>query len=310
MNREEFTVELAEGESVRADRFVASLGMFTRSQIGRRSVRVLDERGTEIKASRKVKDGDVLTVEWDDPPSSEISPEEMDLDILYEDESTVIINKLRGVVVHPAHGHHHGTLVQGLLYRYSGLEKAFGGDRVRPGVVHRLDKDTSGIIVAAMNPDSLEELAAQFRDRTVKKTYLAVLRGTPSPREGEIDAPIGRDPRDRKKFTVGVRNAKHALSRYRVLDAKDGYSLVRIRIMTGRTHQIRVHMKSIGTAVLGDPLYGRKDPRFPDTPLMLHSWKLAVSLPGAGRKRFEAPLPDDFRGILDTLGLSPDTGET
>ncbi len=304
MNREDFAVELTDGESPRTDSFVASLGLFPRSQIRRRSVRVFDSEGRELKASRRVRSGEILTVEWEDPPSSEIEPEKMDLEVLYEDESMAVINKEQGVVVHPAHGHYHGTLVQGLLYRYSELEKAFKGDRVRPGVVHRLDKDTSGIIVAAKNPESLEYLANQFRNRSVKKTYLAIVKGAFNHLEGEIDDAIGRDPRDRKKFAVGVRNAKEALSRYRVLDQSRGYSLVQVRILTGRTHQIRVHMKSIGHPVLGDPVYGRRDEILPEATLMLHSWKLAICPPGKDRKRFTAPVPERFYTAMEKLGLS------
>lgn len=310
MNREEFEVDIPDGESIRVDRFVASLGLFTRSQISRRSVRVSDSGGRELKASRKVRDGETVTVEWDDPPSSDILPEEIELDILYEDSDTVVINKTQGVVVHPAHGHFHGTLVQGLLYRYTGLENAFEGDRVRPGVVHRLDKDTSGVIVAALNPESLEYLASQFRERTVKKTYLAITRGIMPAPEGDIDAPIGRDPRDRKKYAVRTGRAKEALSRYQVLATTGPYSLVKVRIHTGRTHQIRVHMRSIGCPVLGDPIYSRIDSSYADATLMLHSWKLSINLPGTGKKRFTAPLPDRFVKFMEEQSLEmPTPGE-
>ena len=183
------------------------------------------------------------------------------------------------------------------------MDDAFGGDRIRPGIVHRLDKDTSGLLIAAKNPAALEFLASQFRDRTVKKTYLAVTRGKPPLHEGEIDEPIGRDPRDRKKFTIRTRNAKTALTRYRVLGESEGYSLLQLRILTGRTHQIRVHLKSIGCPVLGDPLYSRSNQRFPDATLMLHSWKLVIQLPDVGKKRFTSNLPDRFNRVLGELGI-------
>lgn len=305
MNSEEFPVQISDGETVRVDSFVASLGLFTRSQISRRSVTVRDVTGFELKFSKRLRDGDVIKVEWADPPSSDIVPEPVNLDIIYEDDQCIVINKEQGVVVHPAHGHLNGTLVQGLLYRYGELDAAFGGDRIRPGVVHRLDKDTSGLIIAAKNPDALEFLARQFRERSVKKTYLAVTRGKPSVTEGEIDIPIGRDPRDRKKIAVRVRNSKDALTRYRLLDETDGYGLVQLRILTGRTHQIRVHLQSLGCPVLGDPVYSRRDSRFPDATLMLHSWKLSIQLPGSGIKRFTASLPDRFTRILSNLGIDP-----
>ncbi len=304
MNKEDFTVDLPEEESLRTDKFVAGLGLFSRSQINRRSVRVYDRNQVLLKSSRKLRDGDTVTVEWDDPPSSEILPEELELDIVYEDDNAVVINKAQGIVVHPAQGNFHGTLVQGLLYKYGGIEEVFGGDRVRPGIVHRLDKDTTGLIIAAKKTESLEYLSEQFRARNVKKTYIAILRGEMSREEGEIELPIGRDPRDRKKFAVNTRNSKYAFTRYRVLDTSGKYSLVQIRILTGRTHQIRVHMKAVGTPVQGDPIYTRKDPAYPDDTMMLHSWKLSMMLPGIGKKRFEAPLPKHFKDAMETLGLS------
>ncbi len=144
MNSEEFTVQISDDENIRVDSFVASLGLFTRSQISRRSVSVKDSSGMVMKFSKRLRDGAVVSVEWDDPPSSEINPEPVEIDAVYEDENCIVINKNQGVVVHPAHGHLHGTLVQGLLYRYKDFDEAFAGDRIRPGIVHRLDKDTSG----------------------------------------------------------------------------------------------------------------------------------------------------------------------
>lgn len=303
MNREEFPVEIPEGDSIRVDRFVASLGLFSRSQIAQRSVTVKDVENRNMKLSKRLKNGDLVVMEWDDPPSSEIKPEPVELDLIYEDSNCVVLNKAQGVVVHPSHGHLHGTLVQGLLYRYENMENEFGGDRVRPGVVHRLDKDTSGLLIAAKNVETLEYLSSQFRDRTVKKNYLAIVRGRLPDLEGEIDRPIGRDPRDRKKFAVKVRNSKQALTRYQVLGYTKGYSLVKLRILTGRTHQIRVHLLSVGTPVLGDPVYSREDLVFPESTMMLHSWKLALMVPEFGKKRFVAPVPDRFRQIISELGL-------
>jgi 23S rRNA pseudouridine1911/1915/1917 synthase len=304
VNREEFQVQIPEGETLRADRYIASLGLFSRSQINRRSVTVRDSSGREMKLSRRLKDKEIIILEWGDPPSSDIVPEKLDLKIIYEDSDCIVIDKKQGVVVHPAQGHLHGTLVQGLLYRYEDLEAQFGGDRVRPGIVHRLDKDTSGLIIAAKNPETLDFLGAQFREHSVKKTYLAISRGTPPFPEGEIDEPIGRDSRDRKKFSIRTGNAKEAFTRYRVLGEAQGYSLLQVRILTGRTHQIRVHLKSIACPILGDPIYSRRDSRFSDSTLMLHSWKLALVLPGPGKKRFTADVPSRFFRILSELGIN------
>ncbi|RKX98687.1 MAG: RluA family pseudouridine synthase [Spirochaetes bacterium] len=303
MNSEQFHVQIPGEQTIRVDSFVASLGLFSRSQISKRSVSVRNLSGEELKFSRRLKDGDAILLEWDNLPSSEINPEPLNLNVVYEDENCIVIDKAQGVVVHPAYGHTHGTLVQGLLYRCNKLETAFGGDRIRPGIVHRLDKDTSGLIIAAKNTGALEFLSAQFRDRSVKKTYLAVIRGAPPFSEGEIEEPIGRDPRDRKKFTIRTRNAKYALTRYRILSESRGFSLIQLRILTGRTHQIRVHLQSIGCPVLGDPIYSRKNPAFPDASLMLHSWKLAIQLPEIGKKRFSAVVPNRFSTILSELGI-------
>ncbi|MCG8452418.1 MAG: RluA family pseudouridine synthase [Spirochaetales bacterium] len=304
MNSEAFPVQIPEGDTIRADKFVASLGLFTRSQISRRSVRVKDEEGQEFKMSRRLRDGDVVVVDWDDPPSSDILPEDLPLEILHEDSQCWVLNKAQGMVVHPAHGHLHGTLVQGLLFQCKELEEAFGGDKVRPGVVHRLDKDTSGLIVAAKNPQAMEALSAQFRERSVEKYYLAVVRGSLPQEKGDIDAPIGRSPHDRKKFDVGVRNAKTAHSRYQVLARSGHHALVLVRILTGRTHQIRVHLKSLGAPILGDPIYGRRDERFSQATLMLHSWRLSITLPGEdGARLFQAPLPPRFHEILEDLNI-------
>ncbi len=294
MNRERHRVQIPEGESIRLDKYISSLGLFTRSQIRHRSVRVHTVQGVDLKLSQRLTGGSDIIVEWDDPPATDILPEEMELDILYEDENCIVINKAQGVVVHPSLGHVHGTLVQALLFRYRGFDERFAGDRVRPGIVHRLDKDTSGLIIAAKNPETMEFLASEFRKRTVKKSYLAITRGSPPGNEGEINRPIGRHPINRKIFEVGTRNAKEALSWYRVLSRSEEYALVKVRIYTGRTHQIRVHLKYINSPILGDSLYSSTDTRIPDASLMLHAWKLAIKLPTSGKRRFEAEIPSRF----------------
>ena len=307
MNSERFTVHTPESAPIRADQFVASLGLFTRSQISRRSVRVRFPDGRAVKMSRKLRCGEDIIVDWDTPPPAEIAPEPLPLAVIYEDSDCLVIDKEQGVVVHPAVGHTSGTLVQGLLHYCAGLEDAFSGDRIRPGIVHRLDKDTSGLIIAAKHPRALESLSRCFREGSVQKTYLALTQGVPSSSFIMIDRPIGRHPADRKKFTVDVPNAKHAETRCRVLAAGGESALLRIALITGRTHQIRVHLKSIGTPVIGDPIYGKPHPRFPDAPLMLHSWKLKIRLPHGREHSFTAPPPAPFTALSRSLALNLNT---
>lgn len=301
MNRDTFRVALPEGEALRADAYVAGLGLFTRSQLRRREIRFYWPDGREVKPSRRVKDGEELIVTWEDPPASEILPEPIPLDIIYEDDDAVVVNKPQGMVVHPANGHLSGTLVQGLLYRYGGWDDRFEGDRVRPGIVHRLDKDTSGIIVVAKSPEAHEFIAAQFRNRSVEKSYRAILQGVPRLLQAEIETTIGRDPADRKRFAAKRPGGKKAITRYQIMASDSDRSFAAVDILTGRTHQIRVHMRHIGCPVLGDPIYGRRDPRFPGATLMLHARRITVILPSNIRRTFAAPLPERFNQILDTF---------
>ncbi|OQX30024.1 MAG: hypothetical protein B0D92_00630 [Spirochaeta sp. LUC14_002_19_P3] len=303
MNSESFTVHLPSDGAMRADKYIANLGLFSRSQIARRAVKVRGASGEEIKLSRRLLNGEDITVEWEDAPAADIEPEAMELDILYEDDDCLVINKAQGIVVHPALGNNHGTLVQGLLHRYASLSDTFDGDRVRPGIVHRLDKDTSGLIIAAKHPRALECLSKEFYNRQVKKTYLAITRGLPPEPAGEILSPIGRDPADRKKFRTDTRNAKDALTRYRIISHTSTHALLQVRILTGRTHQIRVHLKSLHAPVLGDLLYNKKDPSLPDASLMLHAWKLSILLPSGRKMGFCAEIPKRFFEAGKVLGL-------
>ena len=305
MNRSTFTVHLPEKETIRVDKFIASQGMFNRSQISCRSLRAYDSDGRELKLSRRLCNGETIDVQWDNPPSSELMPEAIPLDVLYEDDSCLVINKPQGMVVHPAPGHNTGTLVQALLFRYKDFEHGFDTDCIRPGIVHRLDKDTSGILIAAKSDNARDFLARQFKARTVDKTYLAITRGIPSARKGQMDSPIGRNPGNRKQFKTNGSNAKSALTRYRILAQSTDHALVLVHLLSGRTHQIRVHFQSLNTPVLGDSLYGRKDTIIPDAPLMLHSWRLGIDIGDKGNRRvFEAPIPDRFYMAAETLGLT------
>ena len=215
----------------------------------------------------------------------------------------VVINKPAGMVVHPAVGNWTGTVVQGLLYHNREMAGEFDTDEGRPGIVHRLDKDTSGVLITAKDRNTLEILSEQFRERETEKIYLAVIKGSPPSSTGTIEGYMVRDKRDRKKFTLTrEERGKWSCSDYLVRERFDKYSLLEIRIHTGRTHQIRVHMKSLNRPILGDSIYGRRDNNFPDAPLMLHSWKLSLTLPGEEEPRtFEAPLPSAFEQMLAKL---------
>ncbi len=301
----ESTVELAEGESIRADRWISGLGIMSRSQFESRRLKIF-MKGREIKASRKIKHGDVLFLQWQEAAEPVYAPEKMELDILYEDEGVIVLNKPAGLVVHPGAGNHEGTLVQGLLYYNRHLKDSFQDEVLRPGIVHRLDKDTSGLIITAKNPEALEMLCAQFRSRRTEKYYLAFVKGALPARRGRIEGLIARDEHNRKKFKVHPTRGKHALTLYQVLDSWDGVSLVKLKLETGRTHQIRVHLQSLGCPVLGDPLYSRREKRWENLPLMLHSWTLGIRLPGHEEaSRFEAPPPESFNRFYKELEEGP-----
>jgi 23S rRNA pseudouridine1911/1915/1917 synthase len=289
---------------LRLDRYVAEYtGLLTRSQIKSRrlSARL---NGKEVKISRQVRKGDLLELFWLESPPTDLVPEDIPLDILYEDDRVVVVNKVPGMVVHPGAGNPGGTLANALLFRRrqrlgSGEESPRDGTGFRPGIVHRLDKDTSGVIIAAYDDEALSFLADQFKNRRVKKRYAALVRGTPPEGRGTVETLLCRDSRDRKKFTVSRERGKAALTRYRVIHSWGAYSLLLLAPKTGRTHQIRVHMRYLGHPLLGDPLYGSLDPRFPGAGLMLHAKSLTLVLPGRGdAETFRTPLPPRF---LDTI---------
>ena len=230
-------------------------------------------------------------------------------DILYEDEWMLVIDKPAGVVVHPAAGNSDGTIVNALLGRYPEWNELFAGVGVRPGIVHRLDKDTSGCLVVAKTPDAQFKLGTAFAERRTAKTYLVIVRGEPPRRQGELFGMIGRHPVNRQKMALLERGGKEALTRYRVLGSGElagrKVSLLEVKILTGRTHQIRVHMASIGVPVLGDGLYGgARGVEFPVPRQMLHAWQLALPHPVDGRMlTFVSPVPADMRGVAAAAGL-------
>lgn len=295
----------------RLDKYVAdTLNLFPRSQYDRRGVEVARD-GKPLKASVKLEGGESLTIRWSDLPEAAFGAEDLPLEVIYEDDKVVVVNKARGMVVHPAHGHWSGTLVQALLFRIKDLADNFEDEAdLRPGIVHRLDKDTTGVLIAAKTPESLEALAVQFRDRLAHKTYYAVVKGSPKGNSGVVEGWLGRDPRNRQRFApVGPSQGKPAVTAWTVVARVPGFALVRFHPHTGRTHQIRVHSLSLGTPILGDPIYARPDPKRP-APLMLHAAELSLCLPGETVPRvFRAPFPPEFLAVLSDLGLpDPLTG--
>jgi 23S rRNA pseudouridine1911/1915/1917 synthase len=285
-------------EKIRIDAYISdNLGLFSRSQVKKRVQKVLLD-GREVKLGKSLSAGEVLEIHYSDPPEIMLEAEDIALDILYEDANVLVVNKPQGMVVHPGCGNHSGTLVNALLYHCRELATGFTGESLRPGIVHRLDKDTSGVLIAAKNPEALEMLAGQFRSHKTRKTYLALVRGRPEPAAGVIDTLIRRHPRDRKRFAASRRAGKKAVTRYRVLRSFDGFSLVLLRPLTGRTHQLRVHMRHIGCPVLGDSLYGRKE----GLSLMLHAHRLVITLPGESSPRiFRAKLPERFKDLISQM---------
>jgi 23S rRNA pseudouridine1911/1915/1917 synthase len=260
--------------------------------------------GKNASAHSGVTAGSTVTVEIPPATPVEAVPEDIPIDILYEDSHVIVLNKQPGIVVHQAAGHTSGTLVNALLHHCSDL--AGVGGELRPGIVHRLDKDTSGVLVVAKNEKAMAALSQQFKDRLVKKEYTAVIHGRPKPASGTLETMIGRHSRDRKKMSACAVTGRNAITHYEVTETKGPVSVVRVRIETGRTHQIRVHMTHIGCPVVGDIQYGsaKKDkeldilvPR-----QMLHATILSFEHPDNGEKlEIKAPIPDDMKKLIDSF---------
>lgn len=255
-----------------------------------------------VKAGVKLRGTETVRIWLPVEPQVELKPEVIDLNVIYEDSEIAVINKPAGMVIHPGAGVASGTLVNGLLARYPEIAQ-MQDDELRHGIVHRLDKDTSGLIVIARNDLALEDLMAQFQERTVEKTYLTLVEREPKTVTGRIDAPIGRDPKQRKRMAV-VRDGRPAITEFKVLDTnfRDGQALVELNLLTGRTHQIRVHMAFIGAPVVGDKVYGFRKQRIGMKRNFLHAAKLAFDHPQTtDRMTFETPLPVGLQNILDKL---------
>jgi 23S rRNA pseudouridine1911/1915/1917 synthase len=285
----------------RLDRYLAeSLPDTSRAQLQRlirQGLVTLD--GQTVKPSAPVEPGMRVTVCIPSSPPTTIIPESIALDILYEDDDVLVIDKPVGMVVHPAAGHRAGTLVNALLARYPSLAV---GDEERPGIVHRLDRDTSGLMVVAKTTEALEHLRRQFNGRHVQKTYLALVYGHPPAAEGIVEAPLGRDPIHRQRMAV-VPGGRTARTRYRCLAQPGDFSLLSVQLETGRTHQIRVHLAWLGIPVVGDRVYGRRRSPAGVRRQLLHAWRLCVERPGGrGTLEVTTPPPGDLQDVLHRLG--------
>ena len=262
----------------------------------------VSQNGVPVKKNYKTRAGDIFAVELPEAASVETVAQNIPLDVIYEDNDVIVVNKPRGMVVHPAPGHSDGTLVNALLYYCGDSLSGIGGEK-RPGIVHRIDMDTSGLIIAAKNDMAHMGLSAQLADRSLSREYQAVVCGSPREDSGTVDAPIGRHPTDRKRQTVTDKNSRNAVTHWEVIARYNGYTHIKCRLETGRTHQIRVHMAHIGHPVLGDLVYGRKKPEKGLSGQCLHAAKLKFIHPRTGEKIIlSAPLPEYFETVLKKLG--------
>jgi 23S rRNA pseudouridine1911/1915/1917 synthase len=290
---------VAENSGERLDRFVfANSNNFSRSYIQK----LIEEGWITLnhhlaKAATRLKTGDMVSITEPPPQPSPLSPENIPLKVHYQDDDIVVIDKPAGMTTHPAPGNRSGTLVNALLGLLPKLAESDNPER--PGIVHRLDKDTSGLIVVAKNHRSLENLSSQFKSRRVKKVYLALVQGHVKPDRGIIDAPVGRDPVHRQLMAV-TSAGRPAQTAYRVKRYLDGYTLLELRPETGRTHQIRVHLAEIGYPVVGDTVYGKKSPLVARQ--FLHAYKLTFKLPSSGEQvTFTTSLPDDLKAAMENI---------
>lgn len=255
-----------------------------------------------IKAGYKINPNDRIMVQIEPPRELKIEAEDIPLDILYEDRDIIVVNKPKQMVVHPAPGHYSGTLVNALLYHCKDSLSGINGV-LRPGIVHRIDQDTTGVLVICKNDNAHRLIAAQLKEHSIKRTYFAIVHGSLKEEKGTVESTIGRHPVDRKKMAMNVKNGKHAITHYRVLDRLNGkYTYIACELETGRTHQIRVHMASLGHPILGDTVYGPKKCPFHLQGQTLHAGVLGIIHPATGEyMEFEAPLPVYFEELLRKL---------
>ncbi len=307
MAEERLALTVPDGtERMRLDRFVADHCDLSRARVER----LIAEGAVSLdgkvltKPSAKVGPGMAVALTVPEATPSELTPEAIPLAVVYEDDHLMVIDKPVGMVVHPSAGHATGTLVHAILAHCGDKLSGIGGV-ARPGVVHRLDRETSGLIMVAKTDEAHRGLAAQLKSRQLSRSYLAVVRGTPKVAEGEIDAPIGRDPKERKRQAV-VADGRPSLSRYKVILPLKGAAVVRVELSTGRTHQVRVHMRHLGHPVLGDVLYSKAGVKDRIDRQALHAWKLTFVHPITNEAMsFVAPIPDDMARLIQYLGGDP-----
>ena len=289
--------------NIRLDSFIKSYSDLSRTYIAS----LIDEGYVMVndnvveKSSYKTKLNDIINVTEKEIEVLDIEPENLPLDILYEDDDILIINKARGMVVHPSNGHESGTLVNAIMYHCKDKLSSINGV-IRPGIVHRIDKDTSGILCICKNDESHKSIAAQFKEHSNIRKYLAIVKGEITKDSGEINKPIGRDKRNRLRMAVD-KDGKEAITRYKVLKRFTGYTYIECELLTGRTHQIRVHMKDMGYPLLGDLLYGKVDRNFKELDgQVLHAYYLELNHPRTNERMvFKSDLPDYFKEILNCL---------
>ena len=301
--KQELFPEIADS-GLRIDKYLSSVNeQLSRSYIQKllKSGLVLVD-GKPVKASYQVDEGDVISLDIPEAVEPEIEPEDMDLYILYEDQDVILVNKPKGMVVHPAAGHYSHTLVNGLMYHCKDQLSGINGV-MRPGIVHRIDMDTTGVIIACKNDMAHNSIAAQLKEHSITRRYQAIVHGVLKDDTGTIEGPIGRHPTDRKKMSINYNNGKNAVTHYKVLKRFRQYTHVECRLETGRTHQIRVHMASIGHPLLGDLVYGPGKCPIPGLQgQTLHAGILGFIHPRTGEyMEFTAPLPEYFTKLLNTL---------
>ncbi|AGX43690.1 RluA family pseudouridine synthase [Clostridium saccharobutylicum] len=300
MNRTVFIVDEKE-QGTRIDKYLAQAleeksRSFIQGLIEKDSILVNNKI---IKSNYKLKPFDRIEVTLPEAELLKVEPENIKLDILYEDKDIIVVNKAQGMVVHPAPGNYNGTLVNALLFHCKDLSSINGV--IRPGIVHRIDKDTSGVLVIAKNDDAHNKLSEQLKDHSMKREYYALIEGRLKNDSGRIDKPLGRNKKDRLKMGI-VEDGKRAVTHYEVIERYNGYTLIKCILETGRTHQIRVHMASIGFPLVGDPLYGFKRQKFKVQGQMLHAKTLGFIHPGQNKYiEFTTDLPEYFKDIIDKL---------
>ena len=293
-------ITVKENNQERVDKYLASNTEYSRSLIDKMLAKeLITVNDKVVRSSFKVKENDIITLPDNYSEEPQFEAVKMDIDVIYEDDDIIVINKPSGLVVHPGSGNHNNTLANGLVYYTKNLSDNNGEER--PGIVHRIDKDTSGLLVIAKNNKTHEILSDYFKNHDkIKREYLALICGEFPHDTATIDAPIGRDPGNRKKMTVTDKNAKEAITNLKVVKRYKGYTLVSLILETGRTHQIRVHMNYIGYPIYNDPVYNTK--KSSEFGQFLHSYKMDLIHPTTGKEmHFECPLPKEFSDFLDTL---------